>query len=76
MMTITPSTRGLIYWGTMPLPHKAICMGIVDRGNGDIGAYIEMPTGIAVQGNAGTMRSLPQDQVRAALAAARDKMGA
>jgi hypothetical protein len=50
----------------MPLPADAQARGTVCRGI-EIGALIEMPTGILVQGNAGALRTLPQDQTRRAM---------
>ncbi len=48
------------------MPTGATAHGTVCRG-GEIGALIEMPTGILCQGNAGVLRSLPQDQTRRAM---------
>jgi len=74
-MTITPSTRTSLYWGMMPLPVGSIALGIIDRGNGDKGVLIQLANGITVQGNAGSIRSLPQSEVRTAMAEARVEMG-
>lgn len=53
--------RGRMYWGSGPLPHGARLAGTVTRQTGETGALIIMPSGVLVQGNAGAIRSLPQD---------------
>ena len=58
------------YWGPGPLPAGAEFLGTVTRDEIDTGALIRMATGIFVQGNAGAIRSLPQSEVAASLAAA------
>ncbi len=58
------------YWGPGPLPNGATAHGTVTRGEDDTGALIRMATGVYVQGNAGAIRSLPQSEVAASLAAA------
>ena len=67
MMTITQTTNITMYWGLGPIPIGSTVLGIVDRGHMDIGVLLLMPTGILVQGNAGSIRSLPQSQVKAAI---------
>lgn len=70
-MKISISVKGksTIYWGAMPLPPGAEALGTVTRNETDVGALIRMATGIYVQGNAGMIRSLPQRDVKAGLAA-------
>lgn len=58
-----------LYWGPGPLPAGAEFCGTVTRDETDTGALIRMATGIFVQGNAGAIRSLPQSEVSASLAA-------
>lgn len=49
------------YWGTMPLPKGAQALGTVEhRGTG---ALIRLESGQYVKGNAGGIKSLPQNQV-------------
>ena len=59
-----------LYWGPGPLPAGADFCGTVTRDGYDTGALIRMPSGIYVQGNAGAIRNLPQNEVAASLAAA------
>lgn len=66
MITVNPAGKWKHYW-TSPLPQGARALGTVNRGNGEEGALLLMPTGLYVQGNAGAIRSLPQRDVRAAL---------
>lgn len=54
--------QGKMYWGAMPLPQGAELVGTVTRNGYDAGALLKMATGIMTQGNAGVMRSLPQEQ--------------
>lgn len=68
-MKITKTEQWRAYWGAMPLPERAKALGIIERDAGDVGALIEMPTGLLVQGNAGCLRSLPQRDVHLHLAA-------
>ena len=58
-----------IYTNTIPAGSKAI--GVVDRGH-DKGALVHIEkTGLYVQVNAGSVRSLPQSKIAAAVDAAR-----
>ena len=65
-ITVDHAGKWRHYWGRSPLPTGAQAHGTVCRGI-EIGALIEMPTGIMVQGNAGALRTLPQDQTRRAM---------
>jgi len=65
-ITVDPAGNWRLYWGRSPLPTGAQAHGTVCRGI-EIGALIELPTGILVQGNAGALRTLPQDQTRRAM---------
>lgn len=68
---VSTKTRPYIYWSG-PLPGGAEFCGVVTRGDtGDTGALIRLATGIYMQGNEGAIRSLPQAEVAASLAAAR-----
>lgn len=67
MLTIDRNGKWQIYWGGVPLPTGAKALGTVSRGGGDTGALLLHPTGIYSQGNAGSIRSLPQVDVPAAL---------
>jgi hypothetical protein len=63
-------SKGLwrLYWGAGPLPHKAIALGTITRSALETGALLRFEaTGLYVQGNAGVIRLLPQDEVRAAI---------
>ncbi|HNT33142.1 MAG TPA: hypothetical protein PKN49_12105 [Candidatus Aminicenantes bacterium] len=66
VITISRLGKWRLYWPG-PLPQGAAAIGTVNRGNGEEGALILMPTGVYVQGNAGALRSLPQREIRAAL---------
>ena len=57
-----------LYWPG-PLPAGATAHGTVTRNETDTGALIRLSTGIYVQGVAGAIRSLPQREVEASLAA-------
>ena len=57
-----------LYWPG-PIPVGATAHGTVTRNDGATGALLMMPTGLYVQGNAGVLRSLPQREVEASLAA-------
>jgi hypothetical protein len=54
------------YWGAGPLPVGAIALGTVTRDGTDTGALLLMRTGLYYQGNAGTIRGLPQRKIREA----------
>ncbi|NLH78491.1 MAG: hypothetical protein GX465_15780 [Acidobacteria bacterium] len=68
MLTVTKSGNWKIYWGMMPLPEGAEALGVVRRDVGDSGALIKLASGNYVQGNAGSIRTLPQRDVTEALA--------
>lgn len=67
-MTIEINRAGKwrLYWGAMPIPSGAEAMGTVTRDGHDTGALLSIG-GRYVQGNAGTLKSLPPREVRAAL---------
>lgn len=67
MITVTKSGNWKLYWGAMPLPEGAEALGLVKRGVGDTGALILLKNGSYVQGNAGSIRTLPQCEVSDAL---------
>ena len=58
-----------LYWGPGPLPEGGEAIGVIDREGCDVGALIEID-GKYWQGNAYTLRSLPQREVIRAVAAA------
>lgn len=68
-MNISKGTNWRIYWGAMPLPNGAEALGTVTRDTGT-GALIKLESGAYVQGNAGSIRILPQNEVEQALARA------
>lgn len=53
-----------LYWPSRVFPWGSVIAGTIDRGNGCVGALFKMPTGTYMQGNAGTLRNLPQRAVR------------
>lgn len=57
------------YWGETPLPKGAEALGTIKRG-GELtaGALIRLANGVYVQGNAGSIRSLPQGEVERLIA--------
>ena len=61
MITIKKSGNWKLYWGEMPLPIGAVALGVVTRENG-YGALIRLANGNYVQGNAGGIRNLPQNE--------------
>lgn len=67
MITVTKTGNWKLYWGVMPLPNGAEALGLVKRGIGDTGALIRLANGNYVQGNAGSIRTLPQTEVEQAL---------
>jgi hypothetical protein len=67
-ITIKKSKNWKFYWGVMPLPKGATNHGLVTR-NGQTGALICLESGLYVQGNAGGIRNLPQQEVKDALRA-------
>lgn len=69
-ISIRTTAPWALYWGPGPLPNGATAHGTVTREEADTGALIRMATGVYVQGNAGAIRSLPQSEVAASLAAA------
>lgn len=68
MITLTISGNWQLYWGVMPLPEGAEALAVVRRDVGDSGALIRLANGNYVQGNAGSIRALPQREVTEALA--------
>ena len=69
-ISIRTTAPWALYWGPGPMPEGATPHGTVTRDEHDVGALIRMPNGTYVQGNAGAIRSLPQSEVAASLAAA------
>lgn len=67
MLKITKSGKWQLYWGYAPLPADAEAIGIVQRETLETGALIRLATGVYVQGNAGTIRTLDQRKVKEAL---------
>lgn len=65
-MIVNVNGNWKLYWGATPLPAGATAIGTVERAPGDVGALLLLPTGY-VQGNAGSLRSIDQAAVRAAL---------
>ena len=60
-MEITANiTEGHMYWGGQPLPEGYVIAGTVRRGTGDTGALLTKAGHPSLQGNAGTIRSLPR----------------
>ena len=57
-----------LYWPG-PLPVGTTVLGTVTRADGATGALLRLSSGIYCQGNAGALRSLPQREVEASLAA-------
>lgn len=68
MLTISRNGNWKLYWGVMPLPAGAEALGTVTRYDGSTGALIRLQIGTTVQGNAGSIRTLPQRDVDEALA--------
>ena len=66
-MQIDSNGKWKLYWGASPLPEGAKAIGTVSRETGDHGALILMPTGVYVQGNAGSVRNIDQTAVKKAL---------
>lgn len=67
MLTVTKTGNWKLYWGGMPLPEGAEALGLVRRDIGDTGALLKLASGYYVQGNAGSIRALPQSEIVAAL---------
>lgn len=67
MLTVSKNGNWQLYWGVMPLPDGAQALGTVSRESGT-GALLKLASGAYVQGNAGGIRTLPQNEVDAALA--------
>jgi hypothetical protein len=65
MLTVKKNGNWKHYWGAMPLPAGAEALGIVTRETGT-GALIRLASGVYVQGNAGGVRGLPQNDVERA----------
>lgn len=70
-IVVDASPLGRALWGAMPLPQGADYVGTVVRDGYDTGALLLLPSGIYVQGNAGSVRTLPQQAVCDALRDAR-----
>jgi hypothetical protein len=68
MITVSRGAGWKHYWGQMPLPAGAEALGTISRETG-AGALIKLASGAYVQGNAGSIRTLPQREVEQALAA-------
>lgn len=68
MLKVAKTGKWKIYWGYTPLPAGAEAIGTVQRENLETGALIRLGTGVYVQGNANSIRTLPQSEVEAALA--------
>jgi len=58
MSTMTAEQAKNWYWGGGPLPKGAKCLGVY-AGHGRKGALIQLANGRLVQGNAGSIRTLP-----------------
>lgn len=67
MVTVSIVKNWKHYWGAMPLPSGAEAIGVVRRDSGEAGALIHLANGHYVQGNAGVIRDLPQQEVEQAL---------
>lgn len=67
MLKVTKSGNWQLYWGYMPLPANAEVLGTVQSETLESGALIRLTTGIYVQGNAGSIRTLDQREVREAI---------
>lgn len=67
MLKVTKSGNWQLYWGYTPLPANAEAIGVVQRETLETGALIRLSTGIYVQGNAGSIRTLPQRDVKEAI---------
>lgn len=59
-MIIDKNGNWKLYWGAMPLPEGSEAIGTVETRPGKKGALIVLQSGIQVQGNAGSISSLPQ----------------
>lgn len=70
-MTILRTQRGLetarMYAGPAPLPYKSKIIGTVTRNTGEQGTLLLLNSGIYVQYNAGTIRTLDQRKVKTLL---------
>jgi len=63
-ITINTTGKWQLYWGPSPLPQHSKAIGTVTRDGYDTGALILIEaTGIYVQGNAASIRSLPQRDI-------------
>lgn len=76
IITIDRQGGWQFYWGPGRLPAGATALGTVTGGDFDHGALLRLASGVYVQGNAGVLRSLPQDQVQRRLANAQQERGA
>jgi hypothetical protein len=61
-MKIEKNNLGKLYWGGSPLPQGSEIIGTISRWNGT-GALIKLRNGNYVQGNAGSFRTLNQNEV-------------
>lgn len=66
MLNVNKDGNWQLYWGNGPLPNGAVAAGVVKRSSGT-GALIRLASGEYVQGNAGGIRTLPQQEVIKAL---------
>lgn len=69
MLKVTKSGKWQLYWGQTPLPANAEALGTVQRETLETGALIRLENGIYVQGNAGSIRTLHQGDVKRSLSA-------
>jgi hypothetical protein len=63
MLTFSKAGNWQLYWGVMPLPEGAKALGLIKRETLETGALIRLASGVYVQGNAGSIRNLPQSDV-------------
>lgn len=64
------ASKGRLWWGYSLPPLGAVILGTVETKNPSYrkGALIRMPLGVYVRGNAGTLASLDQREVKKAIA--------
>lgn len=68
MLKVAKNGNWQLYWGYTSLPVGAEAAGTVQRENLETGALIRLSTGVYVQGNARSIRTLDQTEVKAAIA--------
>ena len=68
MLKVTKKGNWQLYWGYALLPNGAQSLGTVQRESLETGALLLLASGVYVQGNAGSTRTLDQSEVKAALA--------